>query len=153
MPRVIVLDSGPLGLAGKSPRKPDAKLCRDWLRNLDLAGALIVVPAIADFEVRRELLRTHARAGILRLDVLLGKFLYAPTTRAVIERAAEYWAHVRQLGMPTESDPSLGADCIVAASASVVSGLGDVTTIATDNVAHLIRFPGIDAREWEQIAP
>ena len=92
MARVIVLDSGPLGLASKSPRKPDAKLCRDWLRNLD------------------------------------------------------------QLGMPTESDPSLGADCIVAASASVVSGLGDVTTIATDNVAHLIRFPGIDAREWQPIA-
>jgi len=119
MARVIVLDSGPLGLASDSPRKQNAKLCRDWIRHLDLTGALIVVPAIADFEVRRELLRTHARAGILRLDVLLGKFLYAPTTREVMERAAEYWAHVRQLGMPTESDPSLGADCIVAVSIAV----------------------------------
>ena len=65
--------------------------------------------------------------------------------------AAEYWAHVRRAGLPTAPDPSLDADCIVAAQASLVTGLGDVMTIATKNPNHLTRFPGIDARTWETI--
>jgi hypothetical protein len=61
--------------------------------------------------------------------------------------------HSSGAGLPTASDLSLDADCIVAAQASLVCGHGDVLTIATRNPDHLARFPGIDARTWEQITP
>ena len=86
-----------------------------------------------------------------RLDLLLGDLLYAPITRQVMRRAAEYWAHVRRAGVQTASDLSLDADCILAAQASEVTGLGDVMTIATENPNHLARFPGIDAKPWRSI--
>ena len=119
----------------------------------DAAGAVIVAPEIADFEVRRELLRTGGTAGILRLDRFLGGLLYAPINRATMRLAAEYWAHVRRARLPTAHDASLDADCIVAAQASLVTGLGDVMTIATSNPKHLTRFPGIVAELWEKIVP
>jgi predicted nucleic acid-binding protein len=116
--RIIVLDSWPLGLASNDPRERTARRCREWIRALDLTGALIFAPEIADFEVRRELLRVGTTAGIRRLDRLLGDVVYAPITRPVMRRAAEYWAHVRRAGLPTASDLALDADCIVAAQAS-----------------------------------
>ena len=151
--QIVVLDTHPLGLASNDPRKPDAARCYQWIRALDLAGVLIFAPEIVDFEVRRELLRAGAKAGVKRLDLLLGDLIYAPITRQVMRRAAEYWAHVRWAGLQTAADLSLDADCIVAAQASLVSGLGDVMTIATRNPKHLTRFPGIDARTWESIVP
>ena len=53
MGRIVVLDAGPLGLVSK----PDVGRCNAWLRMLDISGARIVVPEIADYEVRRELIR------------------------------------------------------------------------------------------------
>ena len=153
MARIIVLDTHPLGLASNDPRKPDAASCYQWIRALDLAGALIFAPEIVDFEVRRELLRAGAKAGVKRLDLLLGDLIYAPITRPVMRLAAEYWAHVRRAGVQTAADLSLDADCIVAAQASEVTGLGDVMTIATENPHHLTRFPGIDAKPWQSIVP
>ena len=51
MARIIVLDTHPLGLASNNPRKPDAARCFEWIRVLDLSGALIFAPEIVDFEV------------------------------------------------------------------------------------------------------
>jgi predicted nucleic acid-binding protein len=155
MARIVVLDTWTLSLASQDPRKQDARRCSDWVRDLGLGGAWIAVPAIADFECRRELLRVGARAGILRLDVLIRKLRYLPVTGATMIRAAEYWAHVRGrgLGKPTAPDPSLDADCIIAAQASLATGLGDVMTIATPNRRHFVRFPGIAAELWESIVP
>jgi predicted nucleic acid-binding protein len=153
MSRIVVLDAGPLGLASQARGKPEADRCRAWLDALDLAGVLVVAPEIADFEVRRELLRARATAGLRRLDRLIGKVIYAPITTPAMRRAAEFWAHARQSGFPTAGPLSLDADCIVAAQASLACGLGDTMTIATRNPGHLTRFPGIDAREWERISP
>ncbi len=153
MARIIVLDSGPLGLASKDPRKPDAARCLAWIVDLNLAGALVFAPEMADFEVRRELLRVGIPAGIRRLDAVLADLIYAPITTPAMRLAAKYWADVRRAGLPTANDHSLDADCIVAAQASLVTGLGDVMTIATSNPKHLSRFPGIDAQTWESIVP
>jgi hypothetical protein len=68
--RIIVLDAGPLGLAGKAPGNPDGDRCRAWLQALDAAQVRAVAPEIADYEVRRELLRRGATTGIIRLDRL-----------------------------------------------------------------------------------
>ena len=55
MARIIVLDTHPLGPASNDPRKRDAVRCYKWIRDLNIARAVIVAPEIADFEVRREL--------------------------------------------------------------------------------------------------
>jgi hypothetical protein len=63
-------------------------------------------------------------------------------------RAAEFWADARQRGVPTAGADALDADCIIAAMAATAFDPSDIVTIATSNVSHLARFPGIDARDW-----
>lgn len=58
MSRTIVLDAAPLGLLGAPVKKGGAAAeCARWLAGLLSAGARVVVPEIADSEVRRELIR------------------------------------------------------------------------------------------------
>jgi predicted nucleic acid-binding protein len=149
--RVVVLDAGPLGLASKPRGKPDGDACRAWLRTLDAAGVRLVVPEIADYEVRRELLRSGATAGIARLDRLASGLEYDPITTPAMRRAAELWALVRQAGTPTADPRALDADCILAAQASLLGGPGDTVTIATENLGHLSRFPGVSAALWPSV--
>ncbi len=74
--------------------------------------------------------------------------MFLPITSTIIDIAAELWAFVRKTGLPTASDDSLDGDAILAATAVVAAGSGDEVLIATTNVAHLARFPGVEARDW-----
>lgn len=151
MARLIVLDAGPLWLAAMARGKPPADACRAWLAALTTAGARIIVPEIADYEVRREFLARGATAGIIRLDALKARYEYRPITTDAMLKAAEFWANLRRGGQPTAGPWDLDADAILAGSAALVGSAGDVVTVATTNVRHLRRFPGIDAREWTAI--
>jgi predicted nucleic acid-binding protein len=153
MARIIMLDSGPLGLVGHRPGHPRGDVCRVWLDSLRAAGAVVIIPEIADYEVRRELTRAGALAGLVRLDALAVSFLYDPISTAVMRKASEFWAVVRRRGLPTAGDQSLDADAILAAQAALIGGPRDTVTVATSNLAHLVRFPGIDARDWPSISP
>ena len=113
----------------------------------------MVVPEIADYEVRRELIRAGAPAGLTRLDTLSVSLTYDPITTPVIRMAAEFWADVRRRGLPTAADQSLDADAILAAQAALIGAPGDTVTVATSNSGHFARFPGIDARDWASISP
>lgn len=75
-----------------------------------------------------------------------------PLTTDVINQAAEYWALVRQAGQPTADLKELDGDAILAAQASLARNPDDDVLIATTNVGHLSRFPGISARQCEQIS-
>src|SRR5205814_739783 len=97
-------------------------------------GALVVVSELADYEVRRELLRRRATAGLKRLDDFGARFPYLPLSTPAMRRAAEFWAEVRRLGLPTAAPDALDGDCIIAAQAAVAGGPGDTVTIATNNV-------------------
>jgi hypothetical protein len=55
------------------------------------------------------------------------------------------------MGIPTASPDTLDADAILAGQAATAGQSGDTTTIATTKLAHLNRFPGIDARTSDQI--
>lgn len=149
--RRIFLDAGPLGLLTSPTGRPRADRCRQWARDLLAAGARVVVPEVADNEIRRELIRIGATAGIRRLDQAKAGLEYAPITTAAMLLAAEYWADTRRAGRPTASPDALDGDCILAAQATLAAGPGDTVTVATTNVAHLGRF--VDARTWESIAP
>ena len=136
--RVIFLDAGPLGLMTNPKPSPAAVACVRWLHSLVADRARVVVPEIADCEVRRELLRADKTAGIARLDALARLAEYQPITTAAMRQAAVFWAQARRQGQPTAGDKTIDGDMILAAQA-VTFGDPDVV-IATTNVGHLSRF-------------
>jgi predicted nucleic acid-binding protein len=153
MARIILLDSTPLGLLCRPLGHVRGDASRRWLDSLKLAGVDVVVPETADYEVRRELIRVGARAGLVRLDNLTVTWRYDPITTPVMRRAAEFWADLRRRGLPTAGDESLDADAILAAHAALIGSPLDTVTVATSYLRHLARFPGIDAQEWSTISP
>jgi predicted nucleic acid-binding protein len=152
MARMVVLDAGPTGDASNAPSNPGGVRCRQWIRALVVAGTEIIVPAIADYETRRELVRRGSAGSIVRLDELRSLYTFLPITDAALRRAADFWAIVRNIGQPTAHPHALDADAILAAQATLCGGPGDEVLIATTNVGHLNRFPGVDARQWDTIS-
>jgi predicted nucleic acid-binding protein len=148
--RIILLDSGPLGLACSPPTAPGVAPFHAWLADRLAASIRIVVPAVADYEVRREAVRLGASAKLRNLDGLGLPIL--ELDRLDWLQAADYWAVVRRMGLPTAPDPALDADCLIAGCATVLASGVHQVTIATNNVGHFNRFPGIDARAWATIA-
>jgi predicted nucleic acid-binding protein len=114
------------------------------MESLVLHGARIWVPEIADYEVRRELLRANKTRGIARLDLLKNSIGYLPLTTPIMLKAAELWAQARRSGTPTADPKALDCDVILAAQALAVQGI-----VATENVGHLSRF--VEARHWREI--
>jgi predicted nucleic acid-binding protein len=149
MARVIILDTGPFGLVAGPGRSPIASRCHLWVRSLLVAGVRVVVPEVVDYEVRRELLRRGATAGVARLDRALAAFDFAPITRDVMLRAAELWALARRGGFPGAGPDALHCDVIIAATAELAASSGDSVTVGTTNVGHLSRF--VDAQVWDRI--
>ena len=147
---IILLDASPLGLLASSKASPGSRECNAWLRQLLDARYLVVVPEIADYEVRRELLRSRMSRGLLNLDALGRRLTFAPINTPVMRLAAEYWATARQCGMPTAGDRALDADMNLVAQASLLEEAWQQdVVIATTNVRHLARFA--KARHWREI--
>jgi predicted nucleic acid-binding protein len=149
MMRAVVLDTGPLGLLTAPPRRPEARACSVWLADLVGAGVRVVLPEIADYELRRELIRAQKQASVQRLDALAQAVEYVAITTAVMRRGAELWAQARQKGQPTAADNTIDADIILAAQA-IELGASEFV-IATTNVGHLSRF--VPAKGWHDITP
>jgi predicted nucleic acid-binding protein len=154
MARLILLDSGPLGLIVRAPAKPEVVRCLTWLNAISTNGATIVIPEIVHYEVRRELIRIRAVGILRRLQYYLdptGGLIHLPISTNAIIKAAEFWAYLRQSGIPTSSPDALDADSILAGQAALAGRPGDSVIIATTNLAHLARFPGIHAERWDRI--
>jgi predicted nucleic acid-binding protein len=149
MTQIVLLDAGPLGLLTRSPRIPEAAACYTWLRTRLASGSRVLLPEIADYEVRRELLRLKARSALHRLDALHDETIYLPLTTPVMRRAAELWAQMRQQGTPTADPQALDGDVILAAQALAVPEPGDTAIVATTNVGHLGRL--VPAARWQDI--
>lgn len=147
MSSIVLLDTGPLGLVTNPRRSPMSLQCARWLQELSSNSVRIVVPEIADYEIRRELLRANKTNGLSRLDALIDLAEYLPITTAAMRQAAQFWAQARQQGQPTAVDAALDGDVILAAQA-ITLDLSDVV-IATTNVGHLSRFA--PAQLWQEI--
>ena len=65
------------------------------------------MPAIADYEIRRELIRARRHAGLARLDSLIRDLVYLPIDRETWHIAADLWATARRAGKPTAPDGAL----------------------------------------------
>ena len=149
MSAIVFLDASPLGLLSNPNHPPQVIACRNWAASLQAAGRRIIVPEITDYEVRRELIRAKKLRSLRALDRLIAQLEYCPLTTAAMRQAAEFWASIRQSGLPTAASGDLDADVILAAQAFT---LGDPNiVVATTNIGHLARL--VPADLWSNIVP
>lgn len=140
MPRVM-LDASPLGkLCSPNPR-PEIK---KWQASVLAAGWELIIPEIADFEVRRNLILESRALSIGLLNDLKAILVYQPITTTAMLKAAELWADARKRGKPTADRRELDADVILAAMALEAKAI-----VATENVGHLSRY--VIASHWSAI--
>lgn len=111
---------------------------------------MVILPEIADYEVRRELIRAGKERGITKLDLFKNVLTYRPLTTEVMLLAAQLWADARMKGRPTAEPNALDGDVILAAQAILEGSEVNEVVIATTNVGHLSQF--VDAREWRLIS-
>ncbi len=149
MNRIILLDSGPLGLITNPNASLENRECNTWMQSRLLQGDRVLIPAISDYEVRRELLRARKTNGLSRVDSLKRAIGHLPLTTETLLLAAEFWAHARNVGKTTARDLALDGDVILCAQAVELSGHGYQVVIATSNVKHLEMFA--EARLWREI--
>lgn len=147
MSQVIVLDTGPIGLITNPKLSTQGIACNQWLQSHITSDSRIILPEIADYEVRRELLRANKIKGISRLDNLAKITEYFPITTAAMRQAANLWAEARQQGRPTAGDKTIDGDMILIAQAMTLAAPNVV--IATTNVGHLSSFIAADL--WQNI--
>jgi predicted nucleic acid-binding protein len=146
MSRVVLLDTSVLGMVTNPRATPETTRCRAWLQALLTQAIVVAIPEIADYELRRELLRARRDRGIARLDLLTQTLGYLPITTTAMRKAAAFWAEARQQGRPTADEKALDGDVILAAQASLLAEEGEEAVIATTNVDHLAWF--VEAHEW-----
>jgi len=134
----LVLDTG---VVGKLSHPNPAQNHRALDKLFALAGATvhvnnILLPEIADYEVRRKLLHLIGNGqasskSIDQLDELRNLTEFLPIDSDAMLRAAELWAESRVAGRPTARDDALDGDVILAAQAEGVDGI-----VLTDNIKH-----------------
>ncbi|MCC5647713.1 nuclease [Nostoc sp. CHAB 5824] len=92
------------------------------MQTLVSSGSRVIIPEIADYEVRRELLRANQVKGIARLYELSQLLEYLPITTIAMRQAALFWAQARQQGQPTAGDKTIDGDIILVAQAVTIIG-------------------------------
>ncbi|MEK6301473.1 MAG: PIN domain-containing protein [Acidobacteriota bacterium] len=144
MNKPVILDAGPLGMIAH-PR-PNPQIA-GWYKGIVGSGVEVMVPEVADYEVRRSFLLRGLEKALARLDELKQELTYLPLTTPQMLKAAELWADSWRKGQPTCDPKELDCDVILAAQALSVSVKA---IVATDNIKHLARF--VDARHWNDIS-
>ena len=147
---LVVLDASILGLV-TNPNLTASNLgAKQWLETLLQAGIKVALPEIADYEIRRELLRADKLRGIRNLDILGTNLVYLPITTTTMRSAARLWSQLRKQGLPTSEAKSIDGDVLLAAQALTYSEAQDLNpVIATSNVSHISRLTR--ARHWSEI--
>jgi predicted nucleic acid-binding protein len=149
MNHLILLDSGPLGMVINPKAKGIPLDCQMWLKSILQRGGKVAIPEIADYEVRRELIRAGLRESLGRLGNLKQTLEYIPIQTDTMLLAANLWAEARQTGKPTADHKALDGDVILCAQAILLINRDTKVIVATTNVAHLSRF--ITALDWQSI--
>lgn len=141
MSKPWVLDTGPLGRL--THPAPNAEIVR-WLEEQLARGASVMIPEIADYELRRNLLLEGLTRSVARLDKLKSVLPYLPLTTDTMLHAAELWAKARQRGHVAADRQALDGDVILAAQAAAVGG-----RVATENLGHLASL--VEAHDWRTV--
>jgi hypothetical protein len=146
----IMLDSGPLGRICNPAPTPETERASIWIAGQIDAGGRLLIPEIADYEVRRELIRSGRRRSLMRLDRWIELNEHVAITTDAMRFAAELWAASRKVGRPTAHNADLDGDVILAAQAILYADRGTEVTVLTMNEAHLAAF--VPTLNWNQIA-
>jgi len=152
----IILDTGPLGIL-TNPKKPHGTVdALRWAAAHIRAGNRIMVPSIADYEVRRELVRLGKACGLVSLDTwnATPSDRYIILTDNALRLASELWARARNAGTATADPKELDCDVLIADQAldyAKMHGLApNEIIVATVNVGHLAQF--VQAEIWQNIS-
>ena len=137
----IALDTGPLGMA-THPRTN--RSAAEWLRSMLESDVEVLIPEIADYELRRQYILKGFKESIERLDQLITVLGYCPIDTATMRRAAQFWADSRSRHTPTGHPKELDGDAILAAQAKQAGA-----TVVTDNVGHLSQF--VKTKKWSEM--
>ncbi len=148
----IVLDTSPLGTVTKRGGVAEADACRQWVADCRGAGAVIIAPAIAYYEVARELERVPNPTGLARLDAFCSiPGCYLPLTDSALKLAAKLWATARKAGTPTADPKELDGDVLLCAQTLDLGLPPSEVIVATLNPGHLSQFVHVDY--WHNINP
>ena len=145
MTDVVLLDAGPLGMISH-PRASGEIV--EWVASLVVSGVEVLIPEVADYEVRRELLHAGRGRGIARFGRAQGESRLCANQLRCDVGAAAFWADSRRRGRPTASDQSLDADVILAGQAAALNGRRVI--VASSNPRHIARF--VPAQRWQDIS-
>jgi predicted nucleic acid-binding protein len=148
MTTILLLDASILG-AVTNPKTNNISVrdCQSWFDQCLEKSTIFVLPEIADYEIRRELIRANKINGINRLDQLKSILQYQPIDTQTMILAAQLWAESRQRGTPTCDPRELDGDVILAAQAKQLEALGYEIIIVTTNIGHLSQF--VTAKLWQ----
>ena len=123
------------------PRKYDD--VRAWFARAAAAHEMLL-SEVADYELRRELLRIDSRRSLDRLDELTRELRYIPVTTATWRAAARLWALQRMAGRVTAAEGGLDGDVLSAAQA-----LAEDAVIVTPNTRHFDSM--VRAVTWQEV--
>ena len=137
----IVLDTGPLG---EVAHPKASKAAAEWFISMLNSGCEVILPEIADYELRRNLILERLTESVNRLDQLKQLLTYLPIDTATMLKAANLWADARQRHKPTADKHALDGDAILAAQAKLAGAV-----VATDNIGHLDQF--VETRKWREM--
>ena len=136
----LLLDTAVLGEICH-PRKYDE--VRAWFGHL-VPEHEVLLSEVADYELRRELIRIDARRSLARLDELTRELRYLPVTTATWRAAARLWALLRKSGKATAAEAALDGDVLIAAQAIAEGAL-----VVTPNTRHFESI--VRAATWREI--
>jgi predicted nucleic acid-binding protein len=148
MSQVVVLDTNPLSQLAHPRINP---LIRKWLLFTQENNLTLRVPEIADYEVRRELIRQDKTKSIKRLDEITKTDIFLPLNSEIMRKAGELWAWTRNKGKPTAHEHSLDGDVILVAQAISQLKFFDEVIIITTNLKHIEFFEsqGVSVIDWK----
>ena len=149
MSLTVILDTGPLGRVTNPKTSPENDAAAAWLQDHLRTGTRIIIPEIANYELRRELILGNKTPGLRKLDSLIEAVEYLPITTDVIYEAARCWADARKRGMATAHQHSIDGDMLLVAQSRLLNDPDAV--IATVDVGDLRRFTA--AQLWSDIQP
>src|SRR5260370_37141990 len=101
MSDAVVLDSTPLGILCHPRNPPHARACRQWIGDLLATRRRVIVPEIADYEVRRELVLRNSGIALSNLDQLGQRLQYGPLPTAPRPLRAALGGAAPRSGKPT----------------------------------------------------
>ena len=139
----LLLDTGVLGQICHPRRHAEV---RAWFRQA-VRFHTFLISELADYELRRELLRIGSVRSIARLDELSRELHYVPISTTIWRKAAALWADARNAGTVTAPPEALDGDVLMAAQA-----MEEDAVIVTTNAAHFAAL-GVRALAWSEISP